>query len=100
MSTPEDAELARTLDLLMAQKRQAQRRSWAWFALTLALALLAGLARHRLWILLPSLGAALASLQFGVRAHLRADALRGQAMERIVKEAFRRAGQASEDGEA
>ena len=93
MTTPEDAELTRTLDALLAAKVHQQRRSWAWWALALAALAAAVAGRHQVWILIPGIAGALVALQAGVKAHLRADALRNQAMERILAEALRRSGQ-------
>lgn len=92
MSTPEDEALSSALEGLVAAKVREQRRSWAWFALALAAATAAVLFHHRGWALLGGLAAGVAALQLGVRAHLRADALRNQAMERILAEALRREG--------
>ena len=89
MTTSEDAQLAGELEALMAAKTRAQRASWAWFALGLGMFLLA-FRWHRPGSLLAE--AALLALGFwrGGRAHLRADALRGQAMEKILAESLRR----------
>ncbi|HEX9009014.1 MAG TPA: hypothetical protein VF804_01515 [Holophagaceae bacterium] len=90
MSHAEDAELTRQLDAIMAAKARAQRISWAWFGLALAAILLAFLAPHRPWLLLAEAALLAAALWRGGRAHLRADALRNQAMEKILAEALRR----------
>jgi hypothetical protein len=90
VSTPEDVELSRALDALVARKAREQHRSWAWFALALASTVLAIAAHHHLWALLGALVVAAFSLQAGARAHLRADALRSEAMSRILAEALRR----------
>ena len=93
MSATEDAEITRELETLVAAKEAQQRSMKAWFAAALAALILMIAFHHPWWIGLILFGAAVAALVFGVRAHLRAAALRGQAMEKILAEAFRRAGQ-------
>ena len=93
MSATQDAEITQELEALVAAKEAQQRIMKAWFAAALA-ALLLALAFHRPWWAgLILVAAAVAALALGVRAHLRAAALRGQAMEKILAEAFRRAKQ-------
>ncbi len=93
MSQAEDAELTRQLDAIMAAKARAQRVSWAWFALALAAILLAFLAPRHPAALLGEAALLAVALWQGGRAHLQADALRNQAMEKILAEAFRRESQ-------
>ena len=90
MSQTEDAELTRELEAIMAAKARAQRVSWVWFALALAAILLAFLAPHRPAVLLGEAALLAVALWRGGRAHLRGDALRNQAMEKILAEALRR----------
>lgn len=93
MSQAADAELARELDAILAAKARAQRISWAWFALALAAVLMAFLAPRRPVVLLGEAALLTLGLWRGGRANLQADALRNQAMERILAEALRREGQ-------
>lgn len=90
MTTAEDAQLTRDLEALMAGKARAQRASWGWFALALGMVLTA-FRWHRPWHLLAEAALLAFAAWRGGRAHLRADALRGQAMEKILAESFRRA---------
>ena len=92
MTTAEDAQLARELEALMAAKTRAQRLSWAWFALALGMFLLA-FQWHRPGFLLAETAFLALGCWQGGRAHLRADALRGQAMEKILAESLRRGAQ-------
>jgi putative methionine-R-sulfoxide reductase with GAF domain len=92
MTTAEDAQLARELEALMAAKTRAQRLSWAWFALALGMFLLA-FRWHRPGFLLAEAALLVLGCWQGGRAHLRADALRGQAMEKILAESLRRGAQ-------
>ena len=93
MRATQDAELTQELEALVAAKEAQQRIMKAWFASALAAVVLAIFFRHPWWAGVLFLVSALAALSLGVRAHLRAAALRGQAMEKILAEAFRRAGQ-------
>ena len=93
MSEGPDTELTRALEALVAAKDREQRRSLGWFAAALVMAVMAYTAHHHPWILLGWIGLGLVALWLGGQAHLRASALRGQAMEKILAEAFRRAGQ-------
>ena len=93
MSDERDAELTRELEALVAAKEKQQRLMWSLFALAASDAALAILLRHHLALTLFLGALATLGIALGVRAHLRAGALRGQAMEKILAEAFRRAGQ-------
>lgn len=93
MSETEDAEITRELETLVAAKEAHQRIMKAWFAASLLLLILAIAFHHPAWIAVIFAALAIAALALGIRAHLRAAALRGQAMEKILAEAFRRAGQ-------
>ena len=95
MTEVPDAELTRELDALVAAKEHAQRQSRIWFAAAVVMIALAVLAHHHPWFVLGWIALAATAAWAGTRAHLRADALRGQAMEKILAEAFRRAGQES-----
>jgi hypothetical protein len=95
MSGAPDAELARELDALVAAKERAQRQSRIWFAAAVGMIVMAFLAHHHPLITLGWIALAVTAVWVGTRAHLRADALRGQAMEKILAEAFRRAGEES-----
>ena len=99
MSADQDAELTRELEALVAAKEQQQRTMKTWFAAALASAVLAIVFRHPWWAAAFLAALAVAELALGMRAHLRAAALRGQAMEKILAEAFRRAGQAPPSSE-
>lgn len=93
MSDTSDAELTRQLDEIMAAKAREQWHSRAWFGVALGMAVMAFVAHHHLLLLLGWVALALSAVWLGTRAHLRAGALRNQAMEKILAEAFRRAGQ-------
>jgi hypothetical protein len=93
MTQAEDVELTRQLEAIMAAKAWAQRISWAWFALALAAILLAFLAPRHPAALLGEAALLAMALWQGSRAHLQADALRNQAIEKILAEAFRRESQ-------
>ncbi|HET6329418.1 MAG TPA: hypothetical protein VFF76_01395 [Holophagaceae bacterium] len=93
MSGDRDAELTQELDALVAAKDGEQRRMRFLFAAGLALFVLAILARHHILAAIVLAALSITVIALGVRAHLRAAALRGQAMEKILAEAFRRAGQ-------
>ena len=100
MSATEDAEITRELEALVAAKEVQQRTMKTWFAAAMT-ALVLGIAfHHPWWVGLLLILATIAALALGVRAHLRAAALRGQAMEKILAEAFRRAGQEPPKDEA
>lgn len=90
MSQAEDAALTRELDAIMAARARVQRISWAWFALALAAVLLVFLAPRHPAILFGEAALLALGLWRGGRAHLQSDALRNQAMERVLAEAFRR----------
>ncbi len=89
MTVAEDEQLARDLETLMAAKTRAQQLSWAWFALALGMFLLA-FRWHHPGLLIAEIALMVLGLWQGGRAHLRADALRGQAMEKILAESLRR----------
>ena len=93
MSATQDAEITQELETLIAAKEAEQRAMKAWFAAALASLILAIVFHHPWWVGLLLFAAAVAALALGVGAHLRAAALRGQAMEKILAEAFKRAGQ-------
>lgn len=93
MSGTPDAELTQELDALVAAKEREQWRSRGWFAAAAGMVVMAFLAHHQPLIVLGWIALALTALWQSSRAHLRASALRGQAMEKILAEAFRRAGQ-------
>jgi len=93
VNAEQDAELTQELEALVAAKETEQRAMKAWFAAALAALILSIVFRHPWWTGILLLASAIVALSLGVRAHLRAAALRGQAMEKILAEAFRRAGQ-------
>ena len=93
MSDERDAELTRDLEALVAAKEKQQRLMRICFLSAAADAVLAVVMHHHLFITLFLVALAILGIVFGMRAHLRAGALRGQAMEKILAEAFRRAGQ-------
>ena len=93
MSEDRDTELARELDALVAAKDRQQWLMRLCFLAGLACFILAVLSRHHLLAALVLAALSIAAIALGVRHHLRASALRGQAMEKILAEAFRRAGQ-------
>lgn len=97
MTQAEDAELTRQLEAIMAAKARAQRVSWVWFALAVTAILLAVLAPRHPAVLLGEAALLAVALWQGGRAHLQADALRNQAMEKILAEAFRRESQKGND---
>lgn len=90
MTQAEDAELTRQLEAIMAAKTRAQRVSWVWFGLALTAMLTAFLAPRHPAALLGEAALLAVALWQGGRTHLQADALRNQAMEKILAEAFRR----------
>lgn len=96
MSKARDTELAQELEALVAAKAREQRAMYAGFGVALLLFLAAVALRSRLATALGLTALSLAALGFGIRAHLRAAALRGQALEKILAEAFRRAGETPE----
>lgn len=92
MSETLDAEITRELEAIVAAKDREQRKMKLLLASGLVLFLVACVFHHHGVIAL-SLGlVSVGLLTLGTRAHLRASALRGQALERIVTEAFRREG--------
>ena len=93
MSDARDAELARELDVIVAAKDREQWLMRLCFLAGLACFVLAVLSRHHLLAALALAALSIAAIALGVRHHLRAAALRGQAMEKILAEAFRRSGQ-------
>ena len=98
MNKTRDTELAGELEALVAAKDREQRRMYAWFSAALLLFAFAVIFRHHGWIALAAAALSIGAIVSGIRAHLRASALRGQALEKILAEAFRRAGQeTSED---
>ncbi|HTL99357.1 MAG TPA: hypothetical protein VL181_11190 [Holophagaceae bacterium] len=94
MNDDRDAELTQELEALVAAKEREQLKMKLMFGLALLDAVLAGALHQHLGIALAMGALAVFGIVLGVRAHLRAAALRGQAMEKILAEAFRRAGQA------
>ncbi len=98
MSGDRDTELAQELEALVAAKEGEQLRMKLLFAAGFALFIVAIVARHHLLAAATLAALSVGTLALGVRHHLRATALRNQAMEKILAEAFRRAGQeTSED---
>lgn len=93
MTKTRDTELAEELEVIVGAKTREQQRMFAWFAASFALFILTGVFHHAWLIALTLLALALGAIAQGLRHHLRAAALRGQAMEKILTEAFRRAGQ-------
>lgn len=93
MNEERDAELTRELDVLVAAKDREQRRMRLFFLAALACFIVTVLSRHHLLVALPMAALCITAIVLGVRHHLRASALRGQALEKILAEAFRRAGQ-------
>lgn len=93
MSEAPDTELTQELDALVAAKDREQRRARAWFVAALATLGMAFVAHRYPLLVLGWIALAITAAWLGSRAHLRASALRGQAMEKILAEAFRRAGQ-------
>jgi len=93
VSEKRDAELERELDALVAAKDRQQWLMRLFFLAGLACFILAVLSRHHLLVGLAMAALSIAAIALGVRHHLRASTLRGQAMEKILAEAFRRAGQ-------
>jgi hypothetical protein len=88
-----DAELAQELDALVAAKDRQQWLMRLFFLAGLACFILAVLSRHHLLAALALAALSITAITQGIRHHLRAAALRGQAMEKILAEAFRRVGQ-------
>ena len=99
MSSDQDAALTQELEALVAEKERRQRIMKLLFALALADAILAAAFHRHLGAALIFAALAILGTVLGVRAHLRASALRNQAMEKILAEAFRRAGQAPPQAE-
>ena len=93
MSEAPDTDLTQELDALVAAKDREQRRSRGWFVAALAMVAMAFTAHHHPLLVLGWIALGIAALWMATQAHLRASALRGQAMEKILAEAFRRAGQ-------
>jgi hypothetical protein len=93
VSEARDAELERELDALVTAKDREQWLMRLFFLAGLACFILAVLSRHHLLAALTLAALSIAAIALGMRHHLRASALRGQAMEKILAEAFRRAGQ-------
>lgn len=93
MNEERDAELTRELDVLVAAKDREQRRMRLFFLAALACFIVMVLSRHHLFVTFPMAALCITAIVLGVRHHLRASALRGQALEKILAEAFRRAGQ-------
>ena len=96
MTKTRDTELAEELEALVAAKTREQRRMYGWFAAALLLFAFAVIFRHHGWAALAAVALSFGTIVSGVRAHLRASALRGQALEKILAEAFRRAGERPE----
>ncbi len=101
MSAAQDAQITQELEALVAAKDKQQRLMRNLFILAAADTAFAVVmaTRHHAAIALLFAALAILSLVFGVRAHLRAAALRGQALETILAEAFRRAGKEPPAGE-
>lgn len=93
MSATQDVEITQELEALVAAKEKQQRTMRLCFLMATVGAILAAIAHRHPLIALLFAALAILGLVLGVRAHLRAAALRGQAMEKILAEAFRRAGQ-------
>lgn len=96
MSQTRDTELTQELEALVAAKEREQLKMKLMFGLALLDAVLAGALHRHLEIALVMGALAVFGIALGVRAHLRAAALRGQALEKILAEAFRRAGETPE----
>ena len=97
MSEARDEELARELEAIVAAKDREQRRMKIFLPSGIVLFVIACAFHHHLWIALAVFALSIAAIALGVRHHLRASALRGQALEKILAEAFRRAGQGNTD---
>ncbi|MBS1767929.1 MAG: hypothetical protein JST05_11085 [Acidobacteria bacterium] len=92
MSETQDAEITRELEAIVAAKDREQIRMKLFLASGLVLLVVAAAFHHHLLLALALALLAIALLTLGVKHHLRASALRGQALEKILAEAFRRAG--------
>lgn len=93
MTLEADAELARELEALLAAKTLEQRWFLAWLGLALMLGILAVAAHGHPWVRLGLAALVLVALWRSGKSHLRVSALRNQATEKILAEAFRRAGE-------
>ena len=93
MSEDRDAELAQELDVIVAAKDRQQWLMRLCFLGGLACFILAVLSRHHVLAALALAALSIAAITQGIRHHLRAAVLLGQAMEKILAEAFRRVGQ-------
>lgn len=92
MNDERDAALERELDALVAAKDREQWLMRLWFLAGLACFIATILLRHHFLAALALAALCITATALGVRHHLRAAALRGQALEKILAEAFRRAG--------
>ncbi len=99
MSDTQDAAITQELEALVAAKDLEQRRMKGWFAAGLILFVVACVFHHHLLIALALGAVAIGLLVLGIRHHLKASALRGQALEKILAEAFRRAGKDAPEAE-
>ena len=93
MSDDQDAELTRELEALVASKEREQRLMKDWLVVAIVAAFFVFITHHQIWAVLVEVTLSISALALSVRHHLRAAKLRGEAMERILKEAFRREGQ-------
>ncbi len=92
MSEGADAELVHELEAILSAKSREQRWFLGWLGLALALGLLAWAAQGHPWLRLGCGVLILVALWQSSQSHLRVSALRGRATEKILAEAFRRAG--------
>jgi len=100
VSETQDAEITRELEAIVAAKDREQRKMKLLLASGLVLFVVACAFHHHLFIALALGAGSIGLLALGTRAHLRASALRGQALEKIVTEAFRREGKTPPSSEA
>lgn len=92
MSERADADLVQELEAILSAKSREQRWFLGWLGLALALGILAWAAQGHSWLRLGCGILILMALWQSSRSHLRVSTLRGQATEKILAEAFRRAG--------
>ena len=93
MSQGTDADLIRDLEGILSAKAREQGWFLGWLGLALAMGLLAWVAHGHPWLRLGLGVLILVALWCCSRSHLRVSALRGEATEKILAEAFRRAGE-------
>ena len=93
MSEGADADLIRDLEAILAAKRRESRWFLGWLGMAFVLGFLAWALAGHPWLRLGLGLLGLVALWRGSRSHLRVGALRGQATEKILAEAFRRAGE-------